>query len=210
MKTRMSFCCVAIGVLLQPLAFGEPVLLRSLDLREGGSSAPETEFEVQIILQHEFKVPPLDPLRLGEGVFWTAGASGAVDFNPANDSSFLPFARRLSDGQDDLLFLLLLSPDGGGGGGGGFESLWLGISPDLQGYELDSIRLIVHDVSIEPWEKWGLSGVTKTADVTYEFWGHVIPEPTSVLFVTIGGLILSNRRREPRCTRESGRENRVS
>ena len=37
----------------------------------------------------------------------------------------------------------------GGGGGGGLESSWGFGSPDLFGYEIDLIRLTVHDVQME-------------------------------------------------------------
>lgn len=176
----------------------DPVVLASVERFLSGAGAPEPEFRVRIVLAHDSVPPPLNEVRLGDDLWWEDGQSGMVDFDIDGDPEFAEFASRLTDGVDEVLFILVEGTRGGGGPGG-FESAWLERSPDLVGNQLDFIRLIVENVSLEPWEDpyGGGLGVRHNVDLRYEFWGHPIPEPTSLSLLAIGALALVRRRGSP-------------
>lgn len=177
-----------------------PVLLASLDQTTGvervGTGLPP-EPRVQFVLELA-PHPSVVGSRVGLGVFWEDGNNGAVDFTPDTDASFVGFADFATDGIDDWLTDLIIFPDGGGGGGGAPESVRLGTSPDLVGYQLDFLRLIVNDVTIEefvPEDTPELQGIRVLANLRYEFYGTLIPEPTTIILLSTGLVMVCWRRR---------------
>ncbi|NOS99242.1 MAG: PEP-CTERM sorting domain-containing protein [Phycisphaerales bacterium] len=177
--------------------FADSMMLASFDTFEGGSAAPESRFQVQVVLRHDFFVPPRDALKLGEGVWWQDGDAGSVDFASSNAPNFDSFAARLIDGVDGFLYPTILASHGGAGGGAP-ESYFLNAFPDLIGSGIDFIRLIVNDVSIEPWESFpgnGIDGIQWFVDSTYEIWGRPVPEPGTLALVVFGLTGYSFRRK---------------
>lgn len=175
------------------LARAGMVLLATHDAQVGGGVAPQDEMRVQFVLeifaQDSFPPGP----RLGTGIFWRDGDSGTVDFAPQTDPDFLSLAVLATNGVNDDYRIHTNWPDGAGGGGGGFESRLFGRSPhageppDLVGYELELIRLTVENVGFEPWPGDDGDGYFVLADLRYEFFGSVIPEPATLVLL-VGGI----------------------
>ncbi|NOS99244.1 MAG: PEP-CTERM sorting domain-containing protein [Phycisphaerales bacterium] len=71
------------------------------------------------------------------------------------------------------------------------------------GSQIDFIRLIVHDVAIEPYtspDGSHLEGIRWNVESTYEIWGRPIPEPGSLPLVVLGCASYSLRRKmQHRC-----------
>ena len=155
--------------------------------------APQDEMRVQFVLelfaQDSFPPGP----RLGTGIFWREGDSGTVEFAPQTDPDFLFLAGLATNGVNDEYRIHTNWPDGTGGGGGGAESRLFGRSPhagdppDLVGYELELIRLTVENVDFEPWPGDDGDGYFVLADLRYEFFGSVIPEPATLVLL-VGGI----------------------
>ena len=197
MKKISCITLVAILVSLGTSRAG-PVLLASLDETSGISSSgtgPPAEPRVQFVLELAPQ-PTVLGFRVGLGVFWEDGDTGAIDFTPETDNGFVGFAGFATNGIDDWLSDLIIFPDGGGGGGGAPESVRLLMTPDLVGYQLDFLRLIVHDLTIEefsPVDRPDLQGIRVLANLTYEFYGALIPEPTTITVLATGLVFVSWR-----------------
>lgn len=187
-----------------------PILLASFDATSGVASAgtgPPPEHRVQFVLELT-AYPDVLGSRVGMGVFWEDGESGVVDFTPETDNGFLGFADLATNGINDWLIDLIIFPGGSGGGGGAPESVRLGTSPDLIDYQLDVIRLVVHDVTIEqfsPKNNPDLEGTRVLGHLTYEFYGTVVPEPTTIT-VLGASLVIVCWRRKWRITSGGGKE----
>jgi hypothetical protein len=98
------------------------------------------------------------------------GDSAVYHFTEVNEPNFGAYTECLTNGVDQHLEALLIEGDCGGGGIGEFESsLDLG-SPDLQGEEVDLIRLEVCSVSITPNTKDNLDGYEHEVVTVWEFW----------------------------------------
>lgn len=179
-----------------------PVLLASFDQTSGVESSgtgPPPEHRAQFVLELT-PYPVVLGARIGLGVFWEDGDSGVVDFTPETDTGFVGLADLATNGIDDWVMDLIIFPGGGGGGGGAPESVRLGTSPDLIGYQLDLVRLIVHDVTIagfSPEDNPDLEGTRVLGHLTYEFYGTVIPEPTTVTLLTAAVAIACWRTKWP-------------
>jgi hypothetical protein len=126
---------------------------------------------------------------IGLDVEWSDGQSGAVELNSDNDLHYNAFAASAANGVDELYLVSLLFADGVGIAALGSESDLLGRVPDLVGYEVESIRLVVHDVRVEPLG----DGYDAEARFTFEFYGFVVPEPTSVALLVAGAGLGLNR-----------------
>lgn len=190
--------CITLVAILVSCGFARagPVLLASLDEISGISSSgtgPPPEPRVQFVLELSPHPTVLGP-RVGLGVFWEDGDTGVVDFTPETDDGFVGFAGFATNGIDDWLTDLIIFQDGGGGGGGAPESVRLLMSPDLVGYQLDFLRLLVHDLTIEefsPEDRPDLHGIRVLANLTYEFYRTPIPEPGTLMFLISAGMVKS-------------------
>ncbi len=117
------------------------------------------------------------------------GQTGSYVFTPANTSSFDGFVTHLTDGVDGFLGRGYTFQSGGSGMGYSSESSAFGTDTDLIGYEIDSIRLFVDELSVSSHD----TGYDFSADVTWEFWG--VPEPATLSLLVLGGLLVTSRRR---------------
>ncbi len=195
-------CALTITAALLGLPYsanGAPELLLEFSRTGNGGGAPETDFRVQVVLQHSPDYVSLDSIYLGLGVFWEDGESGIVDFTSDTDPQFDEFAARITDGVDEFVSPLALDVDNVGGGGIALESEWGFGSPDLVGNRLDFVRLIVDDVRVEPWEpEPGIEGFLADVDFTFQFWGTPIPEPSTLMLLMVGCVIAHPKRKQAR------------
>ncbi len=172
---------VLFALTLTTSASAGPVLLASLDNRvQGGGSAPADRI-VEFVLSLD---NPEMIAELGRGVFWEDGDAGSVEFSAETDPAFSQFAALATNGSDDFLWDGVLWPSRFSGVlYPSIESEVFHGAPDLIGYELDFVLLTVRSVHFEPWVPDGFEGNTVHYDLTYEFYGHVIPEPATAVLV---------------------------
>ena len=109
---------------------------------------------------------------LGDGLRLADGGTGTFNFTAADDADFPRISRLLTNGLNDMIELDSLLD--GGSGIGGFEDYWLG-NPDLVGFEVRYVHLVVHSLSIRPEG----TGTRLLSDVAWEIWGV----PVFVAFV---------------------------
>ena len=152
---------------------------------------------VSLFLEHDSE-DFTQVLQLGVGQqYWAAGDSGTYDFTPTNTQYFKDFASLLTDGQDELLLEYLYVEDCGGGNiGGDAESSRLRGAPDLIGSNLEFIRLVVNNISREPYTPpcdCG-PGTRFDANINWQFWGTPVPEPTTLTLLFIIALLRRHRR----------------
>jgi len=153
-----------------------------------GGQTP-SEPAVEIHLGWFGREPPWDWALLGydSGIHWYDGDSGYYDFTSEYNPDFAVVAAGVTNGYDDDLMSRSYVVNGGGCGSGWTESkLGLG-NPDLAGFQIDFIRLVVNNVSFSQYDGHVIT------DVTWEFWG--VPEPTTLFLLGLGGLFLKRRRR---------------
>lgn len=132
-------------------------------------------------------------VQLGRGVFWEQGDTGSVEFGAATDPGFEVFADLATNGMDDVFGDGVFWPTGGVISRSLESEVFQG-SPDLVGFELDFVRLSVRQVDFTPFESpTGVPGVTVDYDLTYDFFGHPIPEPSSIILVGPGAVGLMIR-----------------
>lgn len=168
------------------------VLLASSTQAQTGSVAPQVEPRVQFVLQLSDSVPlPLVPENgLGVGVWWEEGTQGFVDFTLQSDVAFGSFANDATDGEDARFAWITGFFEGNDHGLIGPESELLDHAPDLIGFQLDRVRLIVDEVHFEPFAIEAYQGYSVDAVVRYEFYGTSIPEPCTFLLLGIGLALL--------------------
>lgn len=194
---RISLITVVAFIVSSGIARAGLVLLATHDVQGGGGVAPQDEMRVQFVLELlvQDSFPP--GARLGTGIFWRDGDSGTVDFAPQTDPDFLFLAALATNGVNDDYFIYTSWPDGTGGAGGGVESRLFGHNPhageppDLVGYELELIKLTVDNLDFEPWPGDDGDGYFVHVDLRYEFFGSVIPEPATLVFLIWAGMIKS-------------------
>jgi hypothetical protein len=137
-------------------------------------------------------------VRLGPSLFWKSGETGDLEFNESNTEDFSIFTELLTDGVDDsLLVFWRWERDGGFEGGGRLESETFGL-PGLFGNAIRQIRMSVNEVFISPVDPF-VSDVR--VNVTYEFEGNVIPEPSTVALLLVG--LFTMLRKKCRIPKES-------
>jgi hypothetical protein len=128
--------------------------------------------------------------QLFDAFTWTEGDDGAVlDLNATVDADFKHVAGLLADGIDERV--LFGSKLGSGGGGQGvFESVLfhggaMGTSPvDLAGHQLTRVQLAINAIALpSPGSDPNGDGLWTDvqANITYRFFGVVVPEPTSLV-----------------------------
>lgn len=163
---------------------------------------------VNLFLEHDSE-DFTQVLQLGVGQqYWAVGDTGAYDFTPTNTQNFEDFASLLTDGQDEFILEYLYVEDCGGGNmGGDSESSRLGGAPDLIGNNLDFIRLVVNNITSEPFDPpcdCG-PGTRFDADITWQFWGTPVPEPAAAILLA-APLLLARR---STCRRNAGNSDRT-
>lgn len=190
-NNRLSRMVLSLACVVMTERVDSSPLLFALDRQESGGHSPVSEPPIEIWLQHDPGVLPFQQSEIGRGILWDDGDSGTVDFTSTTDPGFDSVVTGLTNGVDDYLFFITIWPNEGGGGGGGRESEFGFGSPDFVGYEIDRIRLIVHAVQIEP----GEDGYFADVEVTYEFYGSPIPEPSVIMLLAFGGSVLLRTQR---------------
>lgn len=208
--SRMTIVAVLVSC---GIARAGSVLLASYETRTNGGGTPESDPRLEFILQLPADLPDTPQkhsfgLGLGSDVFWRDGDQGSFVFTPSNDGAFAGFASHASDGIGDYFMLSTRFPSGGGNGNLGTETELFGMAPDLVGYNLDFVRLIVQDISLTPWvpdpiDHPDIQGFLFETRLTYEFYGSPIPEPATLtlglagaLMVSCGGFVGNNRCRK--------------
>lgn len=176
-------------MLASATASAGPVLLASVDVHGGqGGTFPPVDQRVAFVLTlfPEF-TPDTKHDGLGDDVFWGDGAVGFVDFTVKNEDDFANFADLATNGVNNFYLFFAQLAGGGGAGGGAPESNWFCPSypcddrpPDFEGFRLDSVRLLVHNLDFERFEPEPGSVVDLVYDLTYEFYGTPIPEPLAI------------------------------
>ena len=190
-------CVISFYFFLHALsgtASAGPVLITSLDFHGGLGHAPESEQRVEFFF--EITSADLDPpgIRLRQGTLWSEGDEGIQEFTADTNPSFASFTDMITNGVNDRFLQYSLWPDGMGGASGRFESgvfdrdLAAGDPPDLIGYRIDMLRLIVRDVDFEPWPFPQNNGFTVDYNLTLEFYGAVVPEPLTLVILLVAGI----------------------
>lgn len=173
-------------------------LLTSISVDDLTSVAPFQAPEgLQFVIEFASLIDPGELEYLGRGVFWQDEANGYVDFSGNNSAEFTQFQFLIANGTDDWLNLLTHNAFGSGGGPGNTESGWGLGNPDLTGNQIDFIRLVVHDLSIQPYNPgppFG-DGLQWEAHITWQFWGTTVPEPATLVLLGIPGFLWRHRRR---------------
>ena len=178
-----------------PSQLNASTLASSFDLHTfGGGAWGCPSDRVQFFLEHDSQAFT-HIVTLGKDLrFWEDGETGQFDFSASNSPAFDEFAQLVSDGQDDFIVSLGYAEGCGGGGPSFTESEMLGGLPDLAGLQLDFVRLIVHDLTVEPYVPpcdCG-PGTQFDANITWQFWGTPIPEPAAASLILI--VLLAARR----------------
>ncbi len=177
-----------------------PYSLDPMILQAKGGVAPEADGRVEFILQLPTASPPGEVSGLGMdlGIFWEDGDQGSFDYSSGTDEGFDDFASFATDGIEQKFVLWDFFPSGSGGGTPPvLESLLFGASPDLVGNDLDSVRLIVHEISFESWvpdpAHPEIEGFLYSADLTYEFYGTPVPEADSAVLLAVAAGLFARR-----------------
>jgi hypothetical protein len=174
-------------------------LLYSLNYNPAGAHTPAYAPQgLQFGLEFGRPGDPPEIVRLGTGVYWPSGSAGLYDFLASGSTEAAVFADRLTNGTDDELLLMTYDDFYGGGGDAMHESAWGFGNPDLAGNQIDLIRLVVHDLSIQPYSNppYG-DGLQWNGHITWEFWGTPVPEPATALPVVLAVLLRYRRRAVP-------------
>lgn len=178
------------------------ILLATYEFWTHGGGSPAPEPRVEVILQLPTEFPPTDFFGLGVGldVFWADGDQGSFDFTSASDPAFDAFAASATDGRLDLAILWTLLPSSGGSGDLETEENIFGNATDLIGFNLETVRLVVHEASITPWnpdpnDNPVFAGYKFDITGAYEFYGSPVPEPGTFVFCVLGIAVFSRRAR---------------
>src|SRR5574341_1013015 len=111
-----------------------------------------------------------------DGFEHTDSDTGIYYLDSKNNSGFTNISIYLTNLQNDLVWSLDATVGGSGYCGRGYyESDWIKGNPDLAGYSIDFIRLVIHNLSIKQYD----GGTQYISNKTWEFWGHSTPTPTA-------------------------------
>lgn len=193
---------IAMVALLSSATYGYagPVLIASSQITQGGTRPLVSETQVEFILS-ALSSGGINQASLGEGIFWNPSNHGVVEFTPNTNAGFTFVEEILTNGIEDQVFANTRWTDQGAGGVVYSESLFFGgqpggnAVPDLAGYDLVSIRLIVNDFRAdEVFVSPGVSVLEFTADLQYEFLGVPVPDaPTGGLLPFGAALAIAAR-----------------
>ncbi len=182
-------------MLASATASAESVLLTSVNIRagQGADSHPADERIAFVLTLFPEFTPDTRHNGLGDDIFWGNGAAGFVDFTAKNEDDFANFANLATNGVNNFYLFFAQWAGGGGAGGGAPESNWFCPSypcddrpPDFEGFRLDSVRLLVHNLDFERFEPEPGVFVDLVYDLTYEFYGTPIPNPGTLVLITVG------------------------
>lgn len=109
--------------------------------------------------------PEGNAYALGENLSHRDGGTGTFNFTGSSDTHFSPIVGLLTDGQNGYIELWAMID--GGSGEGGLEDYWLKGTPDLVGYSVDHLSLVIHDLYLRPEGP----GTVLWANVSWEVWG---------------------------------------
>lgn len=151
-----------------PLAVPPSILLRSVNRSANFNEAINASAVVDIL---GLGLKPAAPVvgDLGDGRNQTT--VGVTNFtSSASDADFPYIAAVLADGVDDAISFSEGFPNNPAVTYAGSESYYLGGNPDLLGYKVDFIRLVITRLQITTSST--LSSASE--DYSWEFWGHRI------------------------------------
>lgn len=116
-------------------------------------------------------------VQIGGEVSHLPGSSGAFDFDASNSDDFPAFVAHSTNGIEEILWTcgFTLTSTGaslGGVCGGSPESFRLGGFPDLVGFSIDFVRLIVNRVEITITETPHGTGHDETHDAVWQIFGR--------------------------------------
>ena len=174
---------------------GVPFLIASTAADTGGSCSGThcgpTPTEIKFHLAWTDNVGGWAALGEDESPWWSldGGQTGDHVFTPGNTSGFDGFVTHLTDGMDDSLGRGYALSSGISGMEFSSESSAFGTDTDLIDFDIESIRLVVDELTLtsDP------TSYAFSADVTWEFWG--VPEPGTLSLLTLAGLAVVRRRR---------------
>lgn len=200
-KRLATIIAMTSSLLLATAAANGSILLASIEHEHQSGCYACNSTAIALILEtYSTNGSSLSQLGLNYPL-WEDGDSGSYTFHSGDGPDFWNMADNLTNGIDDSMSLLSYVPGRGGGGAGGTESFWFGAQPDLQGNVIDFIQLNVRDVYIEPYRGSLYTG----AHVTYEFWGHAIPEPATLGLMLIVALTMATGRQRRSRSRSRSR-----
>ena len=176
-------------------AAADPVLLATYDESSDSATAPASDPHVRFSLGLFMLDDPPTGAVLTPNIMWGDGEQGSFDMRDETVAMFDQFAALASDGVDGRYMSGAALVGALGRGRTGPESELFGHSPDLVGFRLELVRLTVQELDIIPFEIDQLDGFEFTYDITYEFFGTVIPEPTTLILLLVGGLFVCPARR---------------
>jgi len=121
---------------------------------------------------------------------------GKTSIASSTTQGFDAFTAILTNGTSDLISHFYAYPDGAGAGQTNAEEVWLvkfveSYGVDFYGYDITEITQSIDMISINP-----ISGGTNYSfEVMYRFYGELIPEPATLLLLTLGGLAIIKKRK---------------
>jgi hypothetical protein len=169
---------ITIGITLALLLTGsiaaatstEPVLLASLNDISGGCWSNINSTKVVFGLN-------INTTIMWDGFEHADGDAGIYYFDSKNNPEFTNISIYLTNNQNDLVWSLDQIDGDGYCGRGYYEADWIKGNPDLAGYSIDFIRIIIHNLSIKPYD----GGTQYISNKTLEFWGYSTPTSTSII-----------------------------
>jgi hypothetical protein len=136
------------------------------------------------------------PGDIGYGTSWYDGDTGYCDFDAGNTPYFDTFVSYLTNGQlEPYMLCSTISVVNGGTKAsvielGSSETGWGLGDPDMYGYQIDFIRLVVNDTSLSQ----NGNQVDFGGDITWEFHGTPVPEPATLLLLGLGTAVFRKRK----------------
>lgn len=205
--TRVGLVLTIALTSMGRVAKGESILLASYDFTSTGGHAPESDPRVEFVLQLPATSPPTGYFGLGANrdIFWMDDQPGVHEFTSRDGMDFLQFAQYATDGIEQNISLWDLFPSGSGGASPLMrESSLFSASPDLVGNELEMVRLIVRRIEVDPWvpdpENYPeIEGFRHETELTFEFYGLPIPEPSTIALTVIGAMMIRSLRLRDEC-----------